>query len=437
MRPRVLFAIVLSAMLAGLSSAHAQILPVPPGWQLERAVLLSRHGVRSPTVPNQQLDRYASTAWPSWPVAPGDLTPRGAELMGLMGRYYRVYFGGRGLVQTDDCPAPGAVAAWADSDERTRKSAAALLAGMYPRCPRLGVGSQDAAAPRDPLFHPPPSPSCPMDAVANRAAILARIGGDFTSVTREYSGPLNAMTAALCPTGASVGGERCAAPSSLSSLELTPRGYFAIRGPIGVGSTAAESFLMEAAEGLPKDQVAWGRLSGDAELTDLLSLHSLDVDLTEKTLPIARQKGSNMLAQIVETLVDGRKFPGLAAGPEPVRFALLMGHDFNISHTESLLRLGWQIPGFQANDASPGGALAFELFREVASGQRYMRIAYFAQTLPQMRQATTLSLAEPPGMQTVNLPACSSWAYQGSCPLARFVEIARAAIEPGCVTIKP
>src|SRR5215475_5760916 len=139
MRSRVLFAIVLSAMLAGLSSAHAQILPVPPGWQLERAVLLSRHGVRSTSETNQELDRYAATPWPSWPVPPGYLTPRGGELMGLMGRYYRVLYGGRGLVQTDDCPAAGTVAGWADSEQRTRLSGAALLSGMYPRCRRGAV----------------------------------------------------------------------------------------------------------------------------------------------------------------------------------------------------------------------------------------------------------------------------------------------------------
>jgi 4-phytase/acid phosphatase len=263
-----------------------------------------------------------------------------------------------------------------------------------------------------------------MDPATNRAAILARIGGDFTSVTREYSQPLTEMAAALCPTGTSVTGARCAAPSTLSSLEVGPNGHVAIKGPIGVGSTAAE-------------QVAWGRLSGDAELTDLLSLHRLYVDLTLKTVPIARQKGSNMLAQIVETLVDGHKFPGHAPSPEPVRFALLMGHDTNISSVQGLLQLGWQIPGFQANDASPGGALAFELYREIKTDQRYVRVAYYAQTLPQMRQAATLSLTDPPGMQAVDLPACAAWAHERSCPLPRFVEIAKTAIDPGCVSLKP
>src|SRR5215470_15887287 len=137
---RVVVVLMLSALLAGWSSAHAQM-PVPPGWQLERAVLLSRHGLRSPIETNEELDKHAATPWPVWPVPPGYLTPRGGELLGLMGRYYRVLYGGRGLVQTDDCPAPGTVAGWADSEQRTRISGAMLLAGMYPRCPRVPLGS--------------------------------------------------------------------------------------------------------------------------------------------------------------------------------------------------------------------------------------------------------------------------------------------------------
>ncbi len=419
--------------MAGFASAQAQILPIPPGWQLERAVLLSRHGVRAPLESNEELDRFAATPWPTWPVPTGFVTLRGAELMRLMGGYYRVLYGGRGLVQADDCPPTGTVAAWADLDQRTRVSGASLLAGMYPRCGSLELRNQDDPAVPDPLFHPQASPSCPMDPGSNRTAILTRIGGDFSSVTREYGPQLAAMHAILCPAG----GRACGLSSAPTSLEVGDNGKARLGGAVGLGSTAAETFLMEAAEGWPMDQVAWGRLASDAALVDLLSIHRLDVDLTQKTVAIARQEGSNLLTQIVTTLQDGHKFPGLQAIAEPVRFALLVGHDDNIYNIGSLLRLGWQIPGFQANEASPGGALAFELYREVSTGQLYVRVAYYAQTLQQMREKSELTFASPPGMQAVELPACDAYAREKSCPLERFVEIAKTAIEPGCVTIKP
>ena len=120
-----------------------------------------------------------------------------------------------------------------------------------------------------------------------------------------------------------------------------------------------------------------------------------------------------------------------------MRLGILIGHEANVAHIERLLNLGWQIPGFQANEASPGSALAFELFREVSTGQRYVRLAFFAQTPDQMRQATVLNLAERPGAVAVDLPACAAYAHEQSCPVERFVEIAKAAIDPGCVTIRP
>ena len=40
-------------------------------------------------------------------------------------------------------------------------------------------------------------------------------------------------------------------------------------------------------------------------------------------------------------------------------------------------------------------------------------------------------------MAAVDLPACAAYAREQSCPLERFVEIAKAAIDPACVTIKP
>lgn len=436
MKLRVVVVLLVAVLVDLSSSVHAQVPPLPPGWQLERAVLVSRHGVRAPIQANAELDAHAASPWPSWPVPPGDLTPRGFELMRLMGIYYRVLYGGRGLVQSDDCPPTGTVGAWTDTQQRTRQSGVALMTGMYPLCRQVILHYQADTSRPDPLFDPPPSPSCPMEAAATRAAILKRIGGDFSSVTREYARQLEAMHAVLCPAGAG-GGARCRSPSPPSTLKMRQDGNAVIEGPIGYAASAAESFLMEAAEGMAPDQVAWGRIKDDGQLADLLSIHRLAVDLTDKTPAVARAKGSNMLAQIVATLVDGHAFPGLGKRPDPVRFALLVGHEATIAHLQAMLKLGWQIPGFQANEATPGGALAFELYREVPSGLHYVRLAYYAQTLQQMRDGSPLTLATPPGMVAVEVPGCAAYARDKACPLARFVEIAKQQIEPACLTIKP
>ena len=416
--------------------AEAQIAPVPRGWQFDRAVVLSRHGVRPPTKPNSVIDREAATPWPDWPVPAGDLTARGYELMTIMGRYYRVLYGGTGLVEANICPPPNIVVAWTDVIERTRRSGAALLAGLYPRCPNPILAHQADLSKPDPLFHPQPTPSCPMDAKADSATLLDRIGGNFDSLTREYAPQLSLMQQTLCPPG-TADGRACGLGSGPTRVEPSSEpGRLHLTGPIGVAAFAAESFLMEAAEGKPWSEVAWGRLSGEGQLRELLKVNRLQMDLLQKTWPIARQHGSNMLAQIVGTLQDGHDFPGLQRRAEPVRLGFLVGHDTNVANVARLLNLGWRIPGFEENDASPGGALSFELLQDTRNGQRYVRVLYLAQTLDQLRNATPLDFNTRPGMVEVAIPGCAGDLVQNACPLERFVAIARAAIDPACVTVR-
>lgn len=440
MRIRVLVAAasVVASLLAGVAPAAAQLQPTPPGWQIERAVVLSRHGVRAPTRSNAELDRIAASPWPVWPVAPGFLTPRGEELMRLMGTYYRVLYGGRGLVQADNCPAPGTVAAWTDTDQRTRASGAAILAGLYPRCANLPLRNQADFTVPDPLFRPQPTASCPMDAAVTRAAILARTGGSFASVHRDYAPQLSMMRSVLCPndtTATAAPGGRCGDAGMASRIETNAKGSVWLSGPIGLASTAAEAFLMQSAEGMPSDQVAWGRLAHPAALSELMSLHVLATDLTAKTKEIARQQGSNMLALIVAVLKNGHNFPGAAPTGQPVRLGLIVGHQTNIYNLAGLLDLRWRIPGLLAGEASPGGALAFEQFRDTASGRRYVRIAYYAQTLEEMRTKARLDYRDPPGMVAVPLPACQAQSIDGACPLETFEAITSAAIDTKCVTV--
>jgi 4-phytase / acid phosphatase len=66
-------------------------------YELLSTVIVSRHGVRSPIAGTPSLARIAADPWPSWPVPPGYLTPRGAELARLLGVYYRDHYAAQGL----------------------------------------------------------------------------------------------------------------------------------------------------------------------------------------------------------------------------------------------------------------------------------------------------------------------------------------------------
>jgi 4-phytase/acid phosphatase len=439
MKFRPFAAVLVPMLMAGLAPAGAQVPPIPPGWQTERVVMLARHSVQAPALSPQELARFAASPWPTWPVAPGDLTPRGADLGRQMGQFFRILYGGRGLIEEAICPQPGTVVLWVDYDKRTEWAALSTLGGLYMRCLTPLLKHQVDQSKPDPLFHPQPSASCPMDPAANRAAILARIGGDFRSVQREYAPQLSLLQSTLCPPGAPGSGAACGLAAEASAIVPDPAGGVALKGPIAIGSMAAENFLMESAQGMPASDVAWGRLGdpprdGD-RLRDVLKVRRLHLDLMEKTWPIAQQRGSNMLTTIAATLQNGHKFPGAPNTAQPVRFGMLLGHDTNILNVAGLLNLGWEIKGYQANEAPPGSGLAFELLREGRTGQRFVRMAFYAQTPDQLRNNTQLTIDNPPGMVAVELPACRAQARERACPLERFVEIANSAIDPGCVSI--
>ena len=83
MIPRTIVCVWLTLLVAaGPAFAEAE------SGTLIRLVVVSRHGVRSPIPTASELHNWSAAPWPLWPVAPGELTPRGKQLVTLMGRYY-------------------------------------------------------------------------------------------------------------------------------------------------------------------------------------------------------------------------------------------------------------------------------------------------------------------------------------------------------------
>lgn len=409
-----LAALVAALVLTAIAPVQAQ------DQQLERVVLLSRHGVRAPTDPPEVLNKLSASPWPQWPVAPGELTARGAELMVLMGNYYREDYSGRGLLSPERCPRAGTIQGIADVDQRTRVSGQALLDGLYPQC-RLVVQYQADLAKPDPLFHTVKAGMCSLDEGRVQRSILNRVGGDLRATLDMYSTQFGALQNVLCPSG--MPGSTDACGIWRQPLHVGVRdGKVGIYGPLHTASTVTEAFELESAQGMPNDQVAWGRLRGDAKLSELMLLHTLELDLAQRTTYVARRTGSSLLATILSRLENN----------DAPRLTFLVGHDTNIANVSGMLGLHWVIPGFAPDDPVPGGALAFELLRNTATGESHVRLAYYAQTLEQMRTLTRPNFNRPVAKSEIQLPACAEFGPGGGCPWPRFREIARAAIDPEC-----
>jgi 4-phytase / acid phosphatase len=386
--------------------------------KLEYVVILSRHGVRSPTASTADLRQYSRDPWPEWSVPPGELTEHGRKLMVVLGGWYRAWFAQDGLLPATGCDAAGSVYVRADVGQRTRESGRAFAEGMFPGCaPEAHLVKGDS----DPLFHPVAGGLAHGEGATATAAVSGRVGGNPAALSSVYAHAFEVLGEVL--------GKQplLGLPSTIQSTE---DGLADIRGPLRTGSTLAENLLLEYAEGLTASDLGWGRLNA-RKLNDIMSIHTAYADLARRTPYLATVQGSNLLRHILlsmEQAVSAKPVAG-ALGQPGNRVLVLAGHDTNIAHVAGMLNMSWLIPGYQRDDAPPGGALVFRVWHTEGAKGYAVEVLYIAQTLDQMREMKTLSLDSPPGIAPVFLPGCTSSDKRIDCEWSEFHRVVSGAIE--------
>ena len=142
----------------GASSEGTAFMPRPAGfadrYAREELVILSRHNIRSPlSGPGSVLSRITPHAWFDWSSAPGELSLRGGALEMEMGQFFREWLVGEGFFAKDGIPEEGSVRFYANSIQRTRATARAFAAGMFPMAD-IDVEQHTPLGTMDPVFNP-------------------------------------------------------------------------------------------------------------------------------------------------------------------------------------------------------------------------------------------------------------------------------------------
>jgi 4-phytase / acid phosphatase len=430
--PRLLAAALLATLAA---AAPGRASPESSGDELRLAIILTRHGVRAPLLANEAMAKYASQPWPKWEVEPSIQTPHGNQLIALMGDYYRVRFMASGLLSGDPAVDGPLVFVRADNDQRTIETGRILGKALVP------VGEPDVhALPKgtlDPLFQPYRAHVGHPDASLAAASVLGRLGGDPRNIDQAYATQLGELREILFGHGG------VAPPSSAfdePTRVLPGQGHYlvSLSGPLLAAEVCTDSLLLEYTDGMPLSDVGWGKVDRKV-MTDLLALHELLFDLTDRTFYPAQVNASNLASHILDTLeqgAEGEPVPG-ALGPSGERIVILGGHDSNIASVGGLFGMNWWVPGTQINPMLPGGALVFELWKRGGQDGFYVRTSYVTQTLDQLRDATALSLDNPPARAPIFVPGCSGPGPSFDAPLASFVRQARKVIDPSFIAPEP
>jgi len=425
-------------IILALSVAIAAAIDTAPVPKLRFAVILTRHGVRSPTWTPQDLNAYSSEPWPDWGVPPGNLTPRGSKLMTLFGSYYRLYLADAGLLRSTGCEDAAQVYFVADAEPRTRETASAMAAGMMPGC---NLNVHTASGKKDPLFSPLSGGIAKPDRGLPAASISGRIGANPNALTGVYRREFGVLREVLfgCAPDATCPAEQKPGKRSVlnqpASIEAGESDHVAdVRGPLRIGSTLSEDLLLEYVNGMDGKDLGWGRLDA-GKLMEILKLHAAYSDLARQTPYVARLQSSNLLSHVLHSMEQAARdssVPG-SLGKAEDRVLIVVGHDTNISNVAGLLGVSWLLDGYPPDDTPPGGALVFELW-EQAQGEMAVSTYYVAQSTDQMRNLAPLRLDSPPLRSPIFVPGCSTADQKMTCPWKAFEHTIESVIDPAFVT---
>jgi 4-phytase/acid phosphatase len=377
------------------------------GLKLERVVMLVRHGVRAP-LPDEASATPSAQPWPVWSTPGSFLTPHGREGMRLLGAYDRARYAAAGLLPSSGCPAPGSIAIWTNSVERTIASGESLGDGLAPGC-GLKVDHLALDQP-DPLFAWA-GPEVPgFDAPTAVAAIDAETGG--AAKIAAASGPALETLQGILGCKAPSVANNCDLAAQSAAIKVSPDGKsIDVAGPIRLASGAAQVLMLEYVEGLSMDQVGWGRASLD-QITQVSRLHALLFEVYSRPSYMAPRVAHDLARRLMDLI-------GQEQGPA---LSIIVGHDDNIAAVTALLGANFQLPGYGYDDPPVGGALMFEVYRQHGHGERFVRILYQAQTPDQLRNLQPLDLAHPPALQVLRLKSCAD-PQTGLCRLKDVMAI--------------
>jgi 4-phytase/acid phosphatase len=435
-RAAVLLNLLIVLLIPSTGTAASQNAPARKP-KLSFAVILTRHGVRSPITSLEELNAFSGEPWPVWAVPPGDLTPRGRKLMELFGSYYRGYFSSNGLLPYTGCEDADRIHIRADIDARTRETGRALASGMMPGC---NVDVHVASGKNDPLFSPLDAGIGEPDRDLAVASIAGRIGGNPSALIATYRYAFETLREvlfgcapfSLCPAEKQSGKQTLLEqPSRVEAV----RGRHAadIQGPLKIGSNLSEALLLEYANGMKGRDLGWGRLTR-VKLLEIMRIHEAYVDLARQTPYVARIQASNLLSHILRSMaqaVSGTTLSG-SLGKGGDRVLVIAGHDTNLSNIAGMLGISWLLSGYQPAETPPGGALVFELWQQ-GTGEFVVNTYFTAQTLEQMRKVLPPSLDNPPMESPIFVPGCSRGDRNMTCTWEEFQRTINNAIDPAFV----
>ncbi len=412
------------AICSALSTTAA--LAADSDYQLEQVLMVSRHNLRAPLADNGSLlTQVTRKTWPAWEVPDGQLTTKGGVLEVYMGRYTREWLAQQGLVDKAECPKSDDVFAYANSLQRTVATAQFFITGAFPGCD-VQVNHQDEMGAMDPVFNPIITGT---DKAFNQQALAAMTADSeklaLKPAYEQLEKMVNSRNSAFCN-----GKKQCDAFSREQNKFIADNGKEpGVTGPLKTGNALVDAFTLQYYEGLPLEQVAWGKIKTPEQWTELSAIKNGYHDTLFSDPAVARDVAAPLVDYIRNLLVnlDQENAP---------KVMLMVGHDSNISSLLNALAVNPYTLTNQFERTPIGGMVQFQRWMDKKNKRELVKVEYVYQSTQQLRDAQPLSLAHPPERVTLQMAGCPT-DTNGFCPWDKFTQVLTDALKGTPIDVTP
>ena len=350
-------------------------------YQLNKVVILSRHGIRTPLHNTLEfLSQVTPLTWPKWDHPFGYLTTRGGTLEAYLGHYFLLWLENNNIKLSVENPE---LFIYANSLQRTVATAQFFITGAYAGHD-IQVNHKYPIEKMDAIFDP--------SLRENSFEFIQKIRNDldeedktnfiFESLTPAYellSDILNYKQSKLYAQ------YQCDLADIPAQLHLTKNEEPALLGPLAIGTSVVDAFLLQYYSAFAKEQIAWGKINSEEQWQQIVNIRNQYINLLCHTKTLAKHIAAPLIKMINDLMQN-----------ESYKFCFLVGHDSNVAALLGALQFKTYTLPEQFEQTPIGGKVVLQRFIHKLSGQYFFKAEYIYQSFEQLHSGQALNLQNPP-----------------------------------------
>lgn len=368
-------------------------------YQLEEAVVLSRHNIRAPLSDSKSaLGRMTPHKWHKWGAGKSELTSRGGALETIMGQYFRNWAVDAGLFPENYLPSANDVNVIANSMQRCIATAQYFTSGFMP-VGSVRVNHRFDPSQMDPLFNPQLTKAGPKfkeEALRQMNAMGGKKG--MRGVNERLKPNYELMSEVLDMDQSSMAAEKDPALAGLENydteivLEKWQEPHFKKGSALQDYNGASDAMILQYYETPDTLAATFGH---DLSRKDVEKLAKIK-DTYQDVLFTAPIVAANVANPLIQYMYDELRSPNR-------KFTFLVGHDSNIGSVATALGVEeYELPGTIEKKTPIGCKLVIEKFKG-GDGNEYADVNLVYQNVDQLRNMELLNLDNPPMIYPLTL----------------------------------